>query len=356
MSQYITDRNNQTLRLGDYLISKETIDEVYNMNRSIWSVAQKEVFDFLRDWFSSSEEITVHTSGSTGAPKPRVVRKSQMIQSAKMTCQFLNLNTQTQALLCLPMSFIAGKMMVVRALVSGYCLHVIQTDGHPFRDIDFAVDFAAMVPLQVFNTLNNKEEKSRFESVAQVIIGGAAIDPEMEKLLQDLPNSVFSTYGMTETLSHIALRRVNGSEASLYYTPLPSVSLRTASDDSLIIDAIDVCDETLQTNDIVVFDSVGNFRVIGRKDNVINSGGVKLQIEQIEAKIAHLFMSPFAISAKPDARLGEKVVLYSERELTGAQLDQMQALLSKYEYPKEFILIDQIPRTDSGKIRRNELR
>lgn len=356
MNKYITDRNKQILRLGSYEISKDTIDDVFAENASNWSEAEIEVFSFLRDWFSSSEEITVHTSGSTGTPKPRVVRKSQMIQSAAMTCEFLNLNTQTQALLCLPMSFIAGKMMVVRGLVSGYCLHVISTDGHPFSKIRFAVDFVAMIPLQVFNTLTNETEKLRLESVSQIIIGGAAIDPEIEKLLQGLHNAVFSTYGMTETLSHIALRRVNGPHASLFYTPLPGVSLRTSSDQALIIDAFNVCDETLQTNDIVEFDSAGNFRVIGRKDNVINSGGVKLQIEQIEAKIAHLFVSPFAISAKPDSRLGEKVVLYSEEELSAAKLSQMEALLSKYEYPKEIIHIEQIPRTESGKIRRKDLR
>ncbi|MGL5771970.1 MAG: AMP-binding protein [Bacteroidales bacterium] len=356
MNNYITDRNKQILRLGSHEISKDTIEEVFAVNASSWSEAEIEVFSFLRDWFAPSEEITVHTSGSTGTPKLRVVRKSQMTQSAKMTCEFLKLNKQTQALLCLPVSFIAGKMMIVRGLVSGYCLHVISTDGYPFSRIGFAVDFVAMVPLQVFNTLSDAVEKSRFESVSQVIIGGAAIDPEIEKRLQGLHNSVFSTYGMTETLSHIALRRVNGPDASLHYTPLPGVSLRTSSDQALIIDAFNVCDETLHTNDIVELDSAGNFRVIGRKDNVINSGGVKLQIEQIEAKIAHLFVAPFAVSAKPDSKLGEKVVLFSEEEVSAGQLSQLEALLSKYEYPKEIIHIEQIPRTESGKIRRKELR
>ena len=175
---------------------------------------------FLREWFSPSPTLTIYTSGSTGAPKKIVVGKEQMIQSAAITSDFFRLKEGEKALLCLPLEYIAGKMMIVRAIYAG--LDVIPTgpSGNPMSEITQEIDFAAMVPLQVYNSLQTDKEKKRLSQIQKLIIGGGAIDRALEKALRDFPNEIYSTYGMTETVSHIALRRVSGIEADDYYIPL----------------------------------------------------------------------------------------------------------------------------------------
>lgn len=206
--------------------------------------------EFISDWKSPSPYLEVQTSGSTGVPKRITVRKEQMVNSARLTCDYLGLRQRDKALLCMPLRYIAGKMMVVRSLVAGLDLIVREPSGHPMADIDMPLRFAAMIPLQVYNTLQVPEERERLCQTEILIIGGGSIDRELEAQIQELPICVYSTYGMTETLSHIALRRLNGPEASSYYTPFPSVKLSLSADGTLVIDAPLVADETLVTNDV----------------------------------------------------------------------------------------------------------
>lgn len=248
----------------------------------------EETYLFLKDWFGSSDIIKLHTSGSTGTPKEITATKKQMMQSAKLTCLFLNLKAGDKTLLCMTLNSIAGRMIVVRGLVAGLDLYPVTPSGNPLKNIDIPFSFAAMVPLQVFNSLQNPVEKDRLKAIDNLIIGGGAIDNELEKELNTFPNNVYSTYGMTETLSHIALRRLNGKEASSDYKPFACVRLSLSEDNCLIIDAPLVCKETLHTNDIAQISADGSFRIIGRKDNVINSGGVKIQIEEVEEKLKPL--------------------------------------------------------------------
>ena len=172
--------------------------------------------EFISDWKSPSPYLEVQTSGSTGVPKRITVRKEQMANSARLTCDYLGLRQRDKALLCMPLRYIAGKMMVVRSLVAGLDLIVREPSGHPMADIDMPLRFAAMIPLQVYNTLQVPEERERLCQTEILIIGGGSIDRELEAQIQELPICVYSTYGMTETLSHIALRRLNGPEASSY--------------------------------------------------------------------------------------------------------------------------------------------
>ena len=204
-----------------------------------------DLYRFLADWFSDSPFMTVHTSGSTGTPKVLTVRKEQMMQSARMTCEFLNLHTGDTALLCMPLQYIAGKMMVVRALVAGLNLILRTPSGHPLADVTVPLRFVAMVPLQVFNTLQVLREKERLCHTDILIIGGGAIDAALENEIRLLPGEIYSTYGMTETLSHIALRRLNGSSASPYYRPFSSVELSLSPENTLVIKAPLVCDDIL---------------------------------------------------------------------------------------------------------------
>ena len=219
------NRCEQSLTLEGKKYSREEIVHLISNVSEVTSPFLLDLYHFLADWFNDSPFIEVHTSGSTGAPKVLMVRKEQMMQSARLTCEFLNLRINDTVLLCMPLQYIAGKMVVVRALVAGLNLILRTPSGHPLADVDMPLRFAAMVPLQVFNTLQVPQEKERLSHTDILIIGGGAIDAALEAEIRSLPGEIYSTYGMTETLSHIALRRLNGVSASLYYRPFPSVEL-----------------------------------------------------------------------------------------------------------------------------------
>lgn len=302
--------------------------------------------DFLDAWSDKSPVIAVQTSGSTGAPKQMQVRKSKMEQSARITCDFLGLKKNDKALLCMPVNYIAGKMMVVRALTTGLKLVVRKPSGHPLVDVDTKLDFAAMTPMQVYNSLQVPDEAEKLKAISVLIIGGGAIDKEMEIILRTFPNQVYSTYGMTETLSHIALRRLSGEGASEYYIPFPSVKLSLTSDETLVIDAPLVSDEILHTNDIAELLPDGRFRIIGRKDNVINSGGIKIQIEVLEEKLHSVLTVPYAITSVPDAKFGEVIVLLVTGSINELKIKEY---LLNYEYPQYVFNVEAIPQTATGK-------
>ena len=319
---------------------------------------------FLEEWYNESEYVEVKTSGSTGEPKRMMVEKRRMLNSARITCDFLGLKPGDTALLCMSTDYIAGKMMIVRSIERGLKLITVLPSGHPLdlwslarqesREKHWYIDFAAMVPMQVYNSLQVPEEKERLMAIRHLIIGGGAIDDAMEAELRTFPNAVWSTYGMTETLSHIALRRISGPEASEWYVPFPTVKLSTTDEGCLVIDAPEVCADTLITNDIVELKPDGRFRVLGRKDNVICSGGIKIQIEEVERELKPYARVPYIISKKKDEKFGEIVVL-----LTEGDTDEMKAIceehLPKYHRPKLYQHIDQIPLTETGKPARKKI-
>jgi len=329
--------------------------------------------DFLSEWNNDSDRVLVHTSGSTGKPKPMMVEKKRMLNSARITCDFLGLNPGDSALLCMSLDYIAGKMVVVRSIERHLHLISVPPSGHPLKDVDEEITFAAMVPMQVYNTLQVPEERERLSRIRHLIIGGGAIDAALEKELKSFPGNIaiWSTYGMTETLSHIALRRINGDEASEWYQPFDSVRISQTEEGCLVIDAPQVCAETLVTNDIVeiepyIYNKVEKlrFRIKGRKDNVICSGGIKIQIEEVEAFLKPHLENPFMLAKKKDEKFGEIVVLLSEDEDIKRVEATVRRLLSdesekssdhkKYKYwiPKEFRYVEHLPLTETGKPKR----
>ena len=342
--------------------------------------------DFFSEWNNDSDRVLVHTSGSTGKPKPMMVEKKRMLNSARITCDFLGLKPGDSALLCMSLDYIAGKMVVVRSIERHLHLISVSPSGHPLKDIDLKdangkdvngeITFAAMVPMQVYNTLQVPEERERLTHIRHLIIGGGAIDASLEKELQALPGNIaiWSTYGMTETLSHIALRRINGAEASEWYQPFDSVKISQTEEGCLVIDAPLVCAETLVTNDIVEIESyIYNkveklrFRIKGRKDNVICSGGIKIQIEEVEALLKPHLEKPFMIAKKKDEKFGEIAVLLTEDEdlkkveatirrlLSGKSDDSNKSSESKshkYWIPREYLHVDHLPLTETGKPKR----
>lgn len=306
--------------------------------------------EFINQWLSPSPTLLVHTSGSTGKPKPMLVEKRRMEASARITCQFLGLKRGDTALLCMPLDYIAGKMMVVRAIVWGLQLIDIPPCGHPLKQIDTAPVFAAMVPMQVFNSMQDANERQKLWQIKHLIIGGGAINDDMAAELRQHPNAVWSTYGMTETLSHIALRRLSGPQASEWYEPFDGVNVSTNADGCLVIDAPTVCAQPLTTNDIAEIAADGRrFRIRGRKDNVICSGGIKLQIEEMEAKLRPYINVPFLISKRSDPKFGETVVMIAETNDIESLKTICKERLNKYEQPHKYIAVDSIPTTETGK-------
>ena len=327
-------------------------DRLYYEPQKETTAGHRSYFHFLTEWYNRSSAIQVQTSGSTGAPKTISIPKQCMIQSATLTCSFLKLRDGDQALLCMPLQYIGAKMMVVRALTAHLNLIIREASGHPLANLEQPIDFAAMTPQQVYNSLQIPEEKSKLRQIKALIIGGSAIDPELAEELRTFPHAVYSTYGMTETVSHIALRRLSGENASLYYQPFPSVQLTLSANNTLVIKAPFVLNGEVTTNDTAELMPDGSFRILGRIDNIINSGGIKIQIEPLEEKISAILSLPVAITSAPDAKFGEKVVLLTEQELTPDMLTRLQKQLPAYERPKQYLTVDKIPHTPNGKIDR----
>lgn len=353
----IFDRQQQRLLLEgkEYApkdISRLVAEGAGNCPPALW-----DLYLFLNEWFDASPVITVHTSGSTGVPKGLVVRKDRMMQSARLTCEFLNLQAGDTALLCMNLRYIGAMMMVVRSLVAGLNLVVRPASGHPLSDVEVPLKFAAMVPLQVYNTLRVPAERKRLEHTDILIIGGGAVDDSLEAELKTIPIAAYSTYGMTETLSHIALRRLNGEAASKCYYPFPSVELSLSAENTLIVKAPLICDDVLQTNDIACLCSDGGFTIAGRKDNVINSGGIKIQAEEMENRLQPFIPVPFAVTAVPDPRLGQALTLLIAGKPDIKELEnKLQAVLETYYRPKHIFITELIPQTENGKIDRTGCR
>ena len=304
---------------------------------------EKPVGDFLLDWFDSKNFIEMETSGTTGTPKTISVSKQAMVDSALATGDFFELEPGNKALQCLPVKYVAGKMMLVRAMILGLDLEFVAPSSHPLDHNEIDFDFVAMVPLQAQNSI------PELKKVKKMIIGGAAVNKTLEKQLLKLPTQVFETYGMTETITHIAARKL-GEKA---FTVLPYVTISYDDRNCLVIHAPRISDEVIITNDIVELVNENQFIFLGRMDNVINSGGIKLIPEQIEEKLASKIQQRFFIASKPDNELGEKVVLVIEGEKHELE-DSLYEALDKYEKPKELIFIPKFKETTTGKILRKE--
>ena len=281
-----------------------------------------------------------------------------MRASARMTCDFLDIKQGDTALLCMPLDFIAGKMMVVRALERNMQLLSVEPSSHPLSSANMvaignppSIDFAAMVPLQVWNTLQVPEEREALCRIRHLIIGGGAISQALEQELRTLPINVWSSYGMTETLSHIALRRITED----YYTPLPDITLSQDQDGCLIIDAPHLCPETLFTNDIAHFTDDNRFQIIGRRDNTICSGGIKIQIEEVEAWLHSIGHDDVMVTYRDDKALGQALVYLTTTEIDMDTLRQ-NAVKNRYWLPRHIIKVTSLPLTQTGKPDRGKAR
>jgi O-succinylbenzoic acid--CoA ligase len=342
-------QNSQTYTL-EQIIS--TLNEKGSSSINFW---ENDLFEFLKDWYDKSDVIQAQTSGSTGIPKTIFLNKESMIASAKLTNQYFGLKKNNTILLCLSTNFIAGKMMVVRAIVGNLNLLIIEPSSCPI--IDQPIDFAAMVPMQVESLLSSTNGKTSLDMISKLIIGGSAVSSQLETKLESISTACYATYGMTETVSHIALRSLNGQNRSNEYQALEGVWFEQDERECLVVHAPHINKKELITNDIVLLKSKTSFEWCGRFDNVINSGGIKLFPEIMENKIAPLIEQRFYISSQKDELLGEKVILIIEGEVfSTVDLQNLRMKLStslnNFEMPRAFVFIPKFEETSTGKVKR----
>ncbi|TRX63253.1 AMP-binding protein [Carboxylicivirga sp. M1479] len=307
------------------------------------------IAQFILEWINDSDFITLQTSGSTGQAKLIKVKKSAMLASAKRTIRFFNLQANQTALLCLSAQYIAGKMMLVRAIVGGFNLITSSVSSDPLMGLNQTIDFVAMVPLQLSTIVqNNIDDLSR---VKKILVGGSALSTSLRDKLMQIGCEVWESYGMTETVSHIAVRSI-GEHA---FRVLDGIQISKNDQGCLVIHPSDVNETMLITTDLIELYSDFDFSLLGRLDNIINSGGVKVVPEEVEKKLQAYISNEFVISWKSDLKLGQKVVLVLESgSVCDVELSQLSCL-SKYQIPKEMIYVDEFPRTDTGKVKRKKL-
>lgn len=302
---------------------------------------------FVDEWFNESPFIVAHTSGSTGTPKKIRLLKSDMIESATATCRFFKINEKCSLVSPLSAEYIAGKMMIVRSIVSGAKLFIEQPSNQPLK-LDYGeIHLLPLVPSQIDWILSDCKY---IKNIKNLIVGGGALSPAKETELINRGLNAYATYGMTETCSHIALRRIS---SQLYHT-LPHISVATDNRDCLVINSPRFSFKSIITNDIVELVDSTRFKWIGRFDNVINSGGIKLFPETIEQKLASVISCPFYIVGEPDEHWGEIVSLYIETDYIDKEdiINKATSLLDKYSIPKKITCVKQFCRTESGKIKR----
>lgn len=309
---------------------------------------EKAFLKFKADW-ELNNSFEVFSSGSTGKPKKILLSKEKMFLSAKKTISFFKLEEGTSAMLCLSIETIAGKMMLARSFVGKWNLWIVEPRSNPILNSDKKIDFVALVPMQLERILLETPEKIKLFKI--IIVGGAPVSDFLQNLLKKYKVTVFQTFGMTETLSHIALRKI-GYEKEQHYNTIDGVEVSVKSQ-NLVIHYPEMFENPIQTNDLVKIHSPRQFEWLGRSDFMINSGGIKINPEKIEQKLAEYIPFPFFVTGLDDKTLGQKLALVIESLFDF--IPEKQFLIKgveKYEVPKVFVNIDKFERTNSGKINR----
>ncbi|MCY0978920.1 AMP-binding protein [Chryseobacterium wangxinyae] len=314
------------------------------------------VIFFIKEWLSPSKTVDVQTSGSTGVPKIFEIEKKKMLNSAKMTCDFLGLQENDTALICLPVEYISGKMMVVRSFERKLKLKIENPSIEPLKNLTEKIDFCAMTPLQVENSLG------KIYLIKNLIIGGAAVSESLKSKIgqtlkiSDAQTNIYETYGMSETLSHIALKEIY-PHSNDYFTVFENVSISKDELGCLKISAPDLNSEILQTNDLVEISNDNQFKFLGRIDNVINSGGAKIFPETLESLVKKEIPNEVIFLGIKNESLGQKLIAVIEGKKSDDLINKMTKIQfeKSFHKPKEIMFVEEIPRTPNGKVNRLKL-
>lgn len=325
---------------------------------------EQDVLNFCQEWLKETALINFSSSGSTGKPKVIQVKREQVLASVHMTSKALKLNPDDKALLCIPVAGTGGKMMIARALSLNLKLECVEPSGNPFTVINNTPDFVALVPLQLHKIISDATTFRQLKKVRNIIVGGGPVDEELSKQLEQLSAPVYLTYGMTETVSHIALKLLNTSGKQKYFEVLPEIEISTDERECICIKGTVTDNKWIQTNDRIILIDKNHFEWLGRHDLVINSGGYKIQPEQLEDHLKKIMDSveitnPFFVSGMPHKELGQQCTLFIEgKPIATEKLDLLNSLISNklhpYERPKKIIFIPEFAQTASGKVDRRK--
>ena len=331
-----------------------------NIDSTRYDQYGKDTLEFIQSWLQGKNEFAIRTSGSTGKPKLIKIPRDIMIKSAEMTIKALNLSRGDSALACINTGYIGGKMMLVRSLMLGMHLTIVKPSSNPFVQLDPGVcfDFVALVPIQLETILRNEQHVKILNKAKAIIVGGAPVSNNLHHELQIIEAPIYATYGMTETVSHIALRRLNGSGKDLYFKALPEVVIGQDERGCLTIKSAVTGGKKIITNDSVKIINDHEFEWLGRIDNVVNTGGIKVQLEELESKIGKIMTElgrneNFIIGTRDDRSLGQKLILLLEgREYNEEELAALVKKRLNYHAPREIIWVPGFVRTDTGKVNR----
>ena len=321
----------------------------------------QEAFIFCKDWLDGKDSFVQMTSGSTGTPKLQEITRQQLVASASATGAFFGVDSEFKLLCCLNPAYIAGKMMLVRALVWDCPITLVEPSANPLLGLEEQFSFVALVPLQVEASLAEEKSRKLLQSIPQVLIGGAALPHKIQQELVQQGIRAWQSFGMTETVSHIALAPIGTGE--LIFQTLPGVEIGVSENQCLWIQSTMSGSAKIQTNDSIELRSKNSFVWLGRADFVVNSGGIKLFPEQLEKKISALMSNsypgvPYFFYGEADERLGQRLVLYVEGEQSALTLEvleeELKKFLDKFEIPKQIYLLPRFKYTPSGKINRPE--
>ncbi|MCF2443724.1 AMP-binding protein [Dyadobacter sp. CY345] len=320
----------------------------------------RQAYEFMMNWLTGKEHFILHTSGSTGTPKDVLIKREQLRSSALMTGAALDLQEGTRALVCLNVNYIAGTMMLVRGMELGWDLSIVEPSSNPLLELDnIDFDFVAIVPLQLSTCLANEKTKTKVNRLGKILLGGAPVDLSLQKEIDLLNIPVYHSYGMTETVSHIALKKLNQPKSESHYTVLPGVNFGVDDRGCIFLQGAVTNNERIQTNDLVEITSENTFNWIGRADNVINSGGVKIVLDKVDQVIAAVFYdsgyeNKFFSWYENDEKLGQKLILIIQKtgEELSAQhiLEEIRKRISTYETPKHVYFVKEFIKTPTEKI------
>ncbi|MBL7473400.1 AMP-binding protein [Robertkochia sediminum] len=351
------DKLHLRFKLNGHYFSREELMEVAYSFVKEGKPYEKVIGNFLMDWLDHHDYVEVKTSGSTAKPKRLKVKKQFMVNSALASGDFFRIAPGDKALHCLPADYIAGKMMLVRAMMLGLEIDTVDPEANPLRKAEKVYDFCAMTPMQLRASLGE------LDHVKNLIVGGAPVSRGLIAEIQDRDTRVFETYGMTETVTHIAARPLNyfrdvNEIQQSFFRVLPGIKVSTDDRGCLVIDAPEITEETIVTNDLVDLKEGNRFEWLGRMDNLVNSGGIKLIPELIEEKFASVLNKRFFLCGMPDEVLGDKLVMliedkHPEEEAYWEALRSVKGL-GKYEMPKQLFFVDHFEETENGKIIRHK--
>lgn len=326
------------------------------LNLPLW---KQKIFSFMVNYLSDNPTIEVQTSGTTGTAKKWKVSKKKMQISAAKTAQYFNFKKGQDVLLVLPVDYIAGKMMIVRALEHQLNLVYYEPKVNFLKNVGEAERFyfCPITPMQAKAGLSEPKSEQKLKNIDHVLLGGAPVNTSLAQIIETQPNNYYHSYGMTETLSHIALKKLN-HPVSKFYKIMKNINISKDMRGCLVVDAPEFADKPLITNDLIELENKEHFEWLGRYDNVINSGGIKLIPEQIETTIQPFIQQPFYITTAKDELLGEKMILLIESDTqidTNTLKKQLATVLKTHQIPKKISVLKHFERTKSGKIKRVKL-